>query len=216
MATASLALGVGATTAYLQWRTAYRIQSWDAWGWIPQCRDIAGRGLRLDDLLAQWNEHRLMLPRLVFLLDMAWGRGSDAISRGASDLLQCLTLATIVGMARPASRGAPVAVMACFAAMLLLSAAQGDDVYMGFQAQFIMVYSAAVGAVALAASAGRQTGEGPALGRLAASWCAATVATFSMANGLGTWPVVAFLALADRGIRSALATAALGAAEAAV
>ena len=156
MATASLALGVGSTTAYLQWRTAYPLPSWDAWGWVAQYRDIAGRGLRLDDLLAQWNEHRLMFPRLVFLLDMAWARGSDAISRAASDLLQCLTLTVIVGMARPTSRGAPGAVMVCFAATLLFSAAQDAKIYMGPRVQSVMIYSAAVGAAALAASAERQ------------------------------------------------------------
>ena len=216
MATASSALGIGLTTAYLQWRTAYRIPSWDAWGWIAQYRDIAERGLRLDDLSAQWNEHRLVFPRLVFLLDMAWARGSDAISRAVSDLLQCLTLAMIVGMARPASHGAPGAVMACFATILLFSAAQGENIYMGFQVQFVMVYSAAIVAVALAASVGKRTGDGAALKRLVASWCAATVATFSMANGLGAWLVVALLALLGRGIRPALATAALGIVEAAI
>ena len=56
VASAFIALGIGVTTAYFQWWTAYRIPSWDAWGWIAQYRDIAERGLRPDDLFAQWNE----------------------------------------------------------------------------------------------------------------------------------------------------------------
>ena len=203
------------TTTYLQWKTAYTIPSWDEWGWIPQYRDIVARGLRLSDLLEQWNEHRLVFPRLVFMVDMIWARGSDTVDRAASDLLQCLTLATIIGMGRSALNGAPGAVMICFSAMLLLNAAQGDNVYMGFQVQFVMVYSAAVVAVALAASAGGRTCKEASPGRIVASWCAATVATFSMANGIGAWLVISVLFMGS-GPWSAITTVTLGAVEAVI
>ncbi len=215
MATASVGLCIGLTTAYLQWRTAYRIPSWDEWGWIDQYREISKRGLRLSDLLEQWNEHRLVFPRLVFMLDTVWASGSDVVDRVASDLLQCLTLAVIIGMGRSALLGAPGTIMICFSAMVLLSAAQGENVYMGFQVQFVMVYSAAVAAVALAASSSGRTRDAVASGLLVASWCAATVATFSMANGIGTWFVVAAIVL-RRGLWSALATVTVGFVEATV
>ena len=212
---ALLAAIIALATAVWQWRSAHSIPYWDQWGWVAQYRDIVERGLTSDDLLSQANEHRLVFPRLIFMLDMVWAGGNNVVNLAASDLLQCVTLAVIVGMGRSALRTASGAVAVCFAAMLLFNAAQAENVFWGFQVQFVMVYTAAVAAVALAASAGGEPG-GIAPGRLVASWCASTVATFSMANGIGVWPVTVLLVLLRRGMWPAVATAALGAVEAAV
>ena len=211
--TGLLACTIVGSTLWMQSRAGSGIAYSDQWAWIAQYRYFVERGLNLDTLVSQNNEHRILFPRLVFLIDAALARGSDRINLLSSDALLASIFTVLVWKGREALRS-PVGMVACFASAAFLgNAVQGENLYWGFQVQFVMVYAAAIASFALLPGSS-EPGRAERL-RIAASWGTATVATFSMANGVLVWPILC-LTLALLGRKgAALLTLGLGVAESA-
>ncbi len=143
------------------------------------------------DLWKQHNEHRILIPRLFFLIDVLFFNGDNVFLITLNIVLQALHVLLfwhIIAQAdlpRPA-HGAAV----CASALFLLSAANLDNFLWAFQIQFILVFFAVSAAcVALFTCSSRR-------GR----WLALTIvlgfiATFSLANGVLVWPLLIGLAV---------------------
>ncbi len=160
---------------------------YDQWIAIaPLLEKHATGTLRLDDILALHNEHRLVIPRLIFLpLAMLTGWNTQ--------VEMALTWLTLLGIAanlwwllRATDWPAQPATHGLFAVMALLvfQTLQFENVLSGFQLHFILpIFFITAGFwVALAWSARRSFVGVVAL---------ATAATFSGAQGLLAWPLLA-------------------------
>jgi hypothetical protein len=148
-------------------------------------------------LLAQHNEHRILVPRLFFLLDHHLFGASNVF------LLTCIVLiqgAHILLISHFICRGGKLSTFGTVATVsgltvALFSAQQFTNFTWGFQIQFVLVYFAAAGSFAAlvkgskAARANLWVWVGCASG---------VVATFSMANGLFVWPLMMLCALCLR------------------
>ncbi|NQW12181.1 MAG: hypothetical protein HQ481_20135 [Alphaproteobacteria bacterium] len=154
------------------------------------------QGFGVAELYARHNEHRLVVPRLWFLADLAWFDGRQILTIGAilvSATLHAVILALLFrGLGH---RGPVVAVFLLVALGAMLSPAQWENLIWGFQVQFIQVWLFATLAFALVAWA-------PAAKRYA-TICGAAIllallaglaSTYSMANGLLVWPLLLLLA----------------------
>lgn len=213
LGTGLVACTIVGSTLWMQSRAGSGIAYSDQWAWVAQYRHIVEHGLDFGELIAQNNEHRILFPRLVFLLDMALARGSDRANLLASDALLAVIFIILVWKASEAWPS-PIGIVATLASAAFLgNAVQGENLYWGFQVQFVMVYAAAVASFALLPGSAKR-GRAERF-RIVASWGAATVATFSMANGVLVWPILC-LTLALLGRKgAALITLGLGVAEAA-
>ncbi len=146
------------------------------------------------ELYAHHNEHRLVVPRLWFLADVALFDGTQGFLITVIVLSSALHAAILAGLFRSLGHGG--AMLWGFAAVALgaaLSPAQWENLVWGFQVQFIQVWlfaTLAFVAVAVAGDATARPWRGVALGILAA-----LAATYSMANGLLVWPLLVGLAL---------------------
>jgi len=180
----------------------------DFWGQFPFLERALGGDVRLGDLWAQSNEHRIFLARLEFLADYRWFGGTFVFLFtliGVSLLLVAVVAALAVWL------GARDRVAAwgtfCVAAILALSPAAEENLTWSFQVAFVQVYLfAALALLALVVSRGRAPW-------LAVTCVAAIAATYSLANGLLLWPVLVLLALALRlGRREVVVLSVVGAA----
>ncbi len=144
------------------------------------------------ELYARHNEHRLVVPRLWFLADVALFDGTQGFLIVVIVLSSALHAAVLAGLFRSLGHGG--AMLWGFAALALgatLSPAQWENLVWGFQVQFIQVWLfATLAFVAVAGDATARPWRGVSLGILAA-----LAATYSMANGLLVWPLLVFLAL---------------------
>jgi hypothetical protein len=153
----------------------------------------------LPRLFAQHNEHRLILPRLLFAVDFALFDGLNLFNLTLVHLFQALQAVVLIGLAAAAGlRGAAAAASAGLTVALLFSGAQLENFASGFQHQFTGVFAfASAGFASLAAAAAASEGgdqrRADLLTLAAAGWGALSAA--SMANGvaaLGLAPVLAW------------------------
>lgn len=154
-------------------------------------------GYGLGELYARHNEHRLVVPRLWFLLDLALFQGTQAfliVVTVLSSLAHAAVLAWVFRCLEHRS-----AMLWAFAAAALgatLSPAQWENLVWSFQVQFIQVWlfaSLAFVAVALGGAPASWT-------RLALAIVCGLASSYSMANGILVWPLLVALAL-WRGVR---------------
>ena len=149
-------------------------------------------------LFAQHNEHRILLPRLVFFADDLLFRGGGYLSLAAIFAVQLLhagLFAAVLGRARrsPATpmRAGRWAVAAAVLA-LMFSLRQAENFSSGFQLQFVAVFAGAtLSFVLFAAAVRRERMRGAAGAALPASLAAVLATSFTMANGLLAGYVVA-------------------------
>ncbi|WP_281684706.1 hypothetical protein [Thalassobaculum salexigens] len=156
---------------------------------------FAGYGLA--DLYQWHNEHRLFLPKLWFLADIAVADARQTLLLtviAVSAVLHAGVLAVLFGGLGHSRTAAAVAF--AIAAAALLSPVQYENLLNGFQVQFVQVWLFASLAFALIAWA--PVGQGRPVG-LALCVIGATVAglcsSYSMFNGLAVWPILVVLAL---------------------
>lgn len=184
----------------------------DQWGTVAEVRDIHLGEYPLQRLVQQHNEHRIAAPRLLFYAD-AFGAGLRGWLLPVFTILQQMAhVVLLVVLLRLGGERRPAVLVTVAGALLALffSFAQMENLVDPFQVQFPMVYLAATGALAA-------VGMAPYSSRprtlLAVAIASAVLASFSMANGLGVWPLMVLLALRLRpGFWSAAAIAAVGAA----
>lgn len=160
-----------------------------------QAGGFAGYGF---DQIYQWhNEHRLVVPKLWFLADLALADGRQTLLLAAiyvSTLLHAALLALIYRGLGHSARAAALAFLIAAAAML--SPVQYENLLKGFQIQFVQVWLFATLAVAFIAWAPVRTGRPLLLGvGVIAAILAGLTSTYSMINGLAIWPILVVFAL---------------------
>jgi hypothetical protein len=152
----------------------------DQWATIWWWREIQRNGLTFSYLVSQHNEHRILLPRLVFLADLKWFRGSNVLNLVTIAAIQA---AGVLLFLRAGFRRGGLAVLgAALAASLIVSLAQWENFFWGFQVQAVAVAAAGAWAIYLYSLAADQPDR--RVRRLAAAVVLLAVATYSMANGL--------------------------------
>ncbi len=191
---------VGHTLAFvLEHHPALPIaDGWAPWSSLRQVLD--GQAIPAEALVARHNEHRILMTRLLFLLDLLDG-GRDRISTAASLAFQALQAGIWLALLRrteapPTMRwlvgGAVVA--------MLFTLRQGDNFVSGFQAQFTGVFAlnAATALLLLPGTPGGVDAGGPSRRRLAIATAGLLALPFTMLNGLLAGPACAATGLVMR------------------
>jgi len=189
------------------------IPYWDFWDELRSVEDAFDGKLGLQELVAQHNEHRILLSRLQFIADyMFFG--------GRSVFLQATIFASFallaLALAWPAARvwnGRAVGLgFYAVALAAVLSPLGLDNLTAPFQIGFVQVYAFSVAAIALAACWLRSERDPPGglhVPALAAIVVLGAAATYSMANGLVAWPVVLAVMVCRRAGPRSIAVVAL-------
>lgn len=140
-------------------------------------------------LFAQHNEHRIMIPRLIYLADFFAGRGKMIITLAASVILQlCLLTAFARYMHKQLALPTHATILlSALCACLLFSGQQMTNFVWGFDVQWFCV--ALFAALALMQLGTALTAQKPARATLYAC-LSAFAATYSMANGVAIWPLM--------------------------
>ena len=114
---------------------------------------VTGRPLTLSWLVSQHLEHRILVPRLVFLADRWLAGETNRINYAVNFAMQCGLAVLIYVISRGAGvRGAAARIWAAgFCSALLLWAGQYQNFVWGFQVQFFGVVLAASGVFAVLA-----------------------------------------------------------------
>ena len=208
----ALVLGVGLALGIRMMVDGYSpVPYGDLWAQFP----FIERGVRgdfdLGDLWAQWNEHRIFLARLQFLLDYSTFGGTNVflfVAIGASCLLLAATFA--------------IAVWADFRDWLLalgtlavagtsaLPLAGSENLTLSFNVHFVQTFMfAAISILAVTVGVRSNVASRQAIWSGVAA-IAALAATYSTANGVITWAVVVGLGVLlplERRFTAALAIA---------
>ena len=149
-------------------------------------------------LFARQNEHRIVVTTLVYIIDRFVFHGRSLFPLVCSLLLQVATGVCLYKMTSQPGKASRLSrlLLGCAICSALSSAQQFDNLIMGFQIQFTMVYCASCGSLlALIRAAERwQEDRDPDLW-FAVSCVSALVATYSSANGLLCWLVLLLFGL---------------------
>ena len=199
-------------------RTIVRVYSplpwFDAWATFEILKALADHAASpLAMLFAQHNEHRILVPRLLFFADAFWFHGLGQIDIAAIFLVQTLHATLFfwaLGRARPIARGRWAVGGVVMA--LMFSLAQAENFSSGFQLAFVGVFASATASFVLFAHALTRRTE-KLSGALACSFAAVLVSAFTMANGvIAAYVLVVMALMARQGWRVTLACAAWAAA----
>jgi hypothetical protein len=180
-------------TTYLVITTYSPLPHWDEW----QIFDYFARSntWSLGWLWAQHNEHRIFFPKIFYLIDIEFFRGTQVFllaSIWLIQLLQVILLGTslrVLGGLRGAAWRTGVGLIA----FCIFCPTQYENLVWGFQVQFVLpavMLTLSLMSLLLFWRDGSQRSW-----LLAVSIAAATVATFSLANGMLLWPLLLFAAL---------------------
>ena len=168
----------------------------DLWAQFP----FIERGLQGDvgitDLWAQWNEHRILLARLQFLVDYGLFGGTNVFlfaSIAVSSLLLAAVFATAVWL--DTHDWLLVLGTMAVAATAAMSPAGIENLNWSFQVAFVQVFLFSVVAIFAIVLAARSTSAARQTVASVGAAIAAIAATYSMANGLIAWVVVVGLAV---------------------
>ena len=177
-------------------RLAVDVPYWDAFEFTPLLGRFLDGNWRLWELAAQHNEHRMVFPRLIWMLlarATAWDTRYEVAVALAVAL--ALALATVLLLARAATRATGTPWMAPLVALLLTSLRQWENWLWGWQLQVFLSLLAVVGGLLVLAGASAPWRR---------QWIASllgVVASFSYAAGLVFWPAAAPLLLLDHANR---------------
>ena len=183
-------IGAGIASAYIVITTYSPLPHWDEWALFDH---LATGNASLSWLWAQHNEHRILVPKLFFLLDLYFFRGTQAFLLTSIFFIQLLQTAllsfslwTLGGMRGSAWRTGTGLIAYC-----ILCPTQQENLIWGFQLQFVLPAAMATLAVLTLLLYYRK----PHAWLLALSIFAATIATWSLANGMLLWPLLLLAAL---------------------
>jgi hypothetical protein len=168
----------------------------DFWGQFPFLERAVGGDLRIGDLWAQSNEHRIFLPRIEYLLDYRLFGGTNVFLFAVIAASCALVAAVLAAAVWIETRDRLVTWAAfCAATIAALSPVAYENLYWAFQVHFVQVFLFAALAVLAVVMASRSTVARRRDRWTAASGLAAIAATYSLGNGLLVWPVLIALAL---------------------
>ena len=183
------------------------VPGWSALPWMDEWVSVellravqAGEMALGEALFSQHNEHRILIPRLVFLADEALFGGQARLSLCAIFAVQALhagLFALLVLRAKPPwpGRWALAAVMVA----IMFSLRQAENFTYGFQVQFVGVFAGATLGFVLFGRAVARARAGLAVWpALAGSLAAVLASTLTMANGLAAAVILVPLAVLAR------------------
>jgi hypothetical protein len=145
----------------------------------------------MSNLWAQHNEHRILLPRVIFVLDKAFFSGRNIfnlfviLATQAAHAILIFVLARRLGL----SGRLPAALALAVLFSVMFSAYQWENLVWGFQVQFVGVYAFASAAFVTI------SGDGGKLRRLILASTFSTLAVLTMANGILVSYVLVLIAL---------------------
>jgi hypothetical protein len=200
-------IGAGVASAYIVITTYSPLPHWDEWALFDH---LATGSASLSWLWAQHNEHRIPVPKIFFLLDVYFFRGTQAFlltSIFFIQLLQTALLSFSLWMLG-GLRGSPWRTGTGLIAYCILCPTQQENLIWGFQLQFVLPAAMATLAILTLLLYYRK----PHAWLVATSILAATIATWSLANGMLLWPLLLLAALLLGMRRSVLLVIALFAA----
>lgn len=190
--------GAAVASAYIVISTCSPLPHWDEWSLFDHL--ATGKGWSLAWLWAQHNEHRILLTKVFFLLDVQFFRGAQSFLLASIFLVQLLqvgllsySLWILGGM-----RGSGWRTGTGLIAYCILCPTQQENLIWGFQLQFVVPAAMATLAVLSLLLCYRNSAKRTSAGSsafLVLAIAAATVATWSLANGMLLWPLLLLIAL---------------------
>lgn len=184
-------IGAGVASAYIVIATYSPLPHWDEWALFDHL--ATGKAWSLTWLWAQHNEHRTLVPKIFFLLDVNFFRGTQAFLLTSIFFTQMLQTALLSFSLRTLGgvRGSAWRTGTGLIAYCILCPTQQENLIWGFQLQFVIPAAMAT----LATLALLLYYRKPHAWLLATSILAATIATWSLANGMLLWPLLLLAAL---------------------
>lgn len=169
----------------------------DLWAQFPFIESGLRGDLRIGDLWAQWNEHRILVARLLFLLDYGLFDGTNVFLFAAIAVSSVLLAAVFAAAVWIDTRDWLLTLgTLAVAVAATMSPAGIENLNWSFQVQFVQVFLfAALSVFAIVLAARAATTARHVLAAAAAA-VAAIAATYTMANGPIAWVVVVGLAVA--------------------
>lgn len=165
----------------------------DFWSQFPFLERAFGGNLRIGDLWAQANEHRILLPRLEFLLEYGLF-GGTYVFLFSMIAASCLALAAAIAAVVWLETGDKLLTWGafCVSAIATMSPVNVENFTWAYQVQFVQVFLfAALAIIAVVVAARRSSSIWVGTCALAA-----VAASYSLANGLLVWAIVLLLAFA--------------------
>lgn len=179
----------------------------DQWANVYWWREAPKSGW-LSYMFSQHNEHRIFFPRLVFLADWKWFQGRDGLNIVVIGLIQLAGGAFFLKAGQPRRAGALGLLGLAVALGLIFSLMQWENLFWGFQVQFVGVYAAAAWGLYLFCAGAGEPGN-VRWGLLAGAMALLVLATFNMANGVFAGAAMVAVGLVTRRSRAAILTAAV-------
>ena len=180
--------------AWLILKYGVDVPYWDQWDIAPFFEKLAHGTLTAADLFAQFNEYRQFFPNLLFVA-LGWLTGWDV----RAEMLACLLLAVLVAFnvrrlgARTVDEPFRRELLFLPASLFIFSPVQYENWLFGVQ----VVYFVPVACVTSGLLAAYSERLGMRAAILACA-CLSAVATFSSANGIVCWLVLALALVAAR------------------
>ncbi len=180
---------------------------WDEWMTVSDAQSVRAGTYGWAELTRQYNEHRLLVPRLFFIVDNLLFDMSDRFNLAVMFLFQAVNAAVLIRlMMRLVADRVWRLLLAGFVLLVLFSLRQEQNFTFGFQLQFIGVFTFGVLAIttyvdALDRLGVLQPGSEPRPGawmRLAVAGLLCAASTYTMANGVTAGFTLLVLALALR------------------
>jgi hypothetical protein len=162
----------------------------DDWRMVEFIAKTKAHELSFRDLCTQFNEHRILLPKVIFAIGVMkadWNLKLLMFCSVAVAAMTCLLLLRLSTISRPI--GEPPGASLCYKLVVCLfvfSWAQFENWLWGFQVAWLLVNLGVVGAVTLLSSEGRLS----LLFRVGLAALCCLAASFSMAHGLLSWMAV--------------------------
>jgi hypothetical protein len=191
-------LATAFVSAYMVISTYSSLPHWDEWELVDHV--AGGKPFSLAWLWAQHNEHRIPFSKLLFLADLRFFRGTQVLLLASVFLISVAhvvllswSLCTLGGLRGTAWRTGTGLIAFC-----LMSPIQQENLVWGFQVSFVLPTTMATLATLCLLLHQRCLGESRRLSCvlfLLLSITAASVATFSLANGMLLWPVLVLAAV---------------------
>ena len=181
----------------------------DMWWFVRDMSEFRSHRIGLSFLWSQHSEHRLVLPRLIFWVDLQFFRFRGVFTIVCSLLLQAGEAVLLCFSYWRVERSAPVSRLA-YAALafgMMFSASQIENLIFPFQIGFPLVFFMASASILLVLHHCETKGRdwiSMFLGLVAA-----TCATLSLGCGLLVWPVLVLICIIEGAPRKALWTTAI-------
>ena len=189
-------IGAGIASAYIVITTYSPLPHWDEWALFDHLAQ--GHGWSLSWLWAQHNEHRIFVTKFFFLLDVQFFHGTQVFLLLSIFLAQLLQVALLSWSLRVLGgvRGGAWRAGTGLIAYAILCPTQYENLVWGFQLQFVVPGAMATLAFLALLLCQRHQHERSSRTRLLIICiAAASVATWSLANGMLLWPLLIIASL---------------------